>query len=104
MQWRMDISLSVERNAPAWPQIRAVIQNQRWMRAEPPLAKAFTCSSVAMVVSPGNVVSSAPCAQPRLTASCSDRAGQQAVEEAGREAVAAADAVDAHPVRTSARR
>ena len=31
-----------------------------WMRAEPPLAKALTWSSVAMVVSPGNVVSNAP--------------------------------------------
>ena len=30
------------------------------------------CSTVAMVVSPGNVVSKAPCAQPRFTASCSD--------------------------------
>ena len=45
---------------------------QRWMRADPPLAKAFTCSTVAMVVSPGKVVSSAPWAQPRLTASCSE--------------------------------
>ncbi len=43
----------------------------RWIRAEPPLAKACTCSTVAMLVSPGNVVSSAPWAQPRLTASCS---------------------------------
>ena len=63
------------------------------MRAEPPLAKARTCSRVAMVVSPGKVVSSAPCAQPRLTASCSGLAGQQAVEEAGGKAIAAADAV-----------
>ena len=44
----------------------------RWMRAEPPLANARTCSSVAMVVSPGKVVSSAPCAQPSLTASSGD--------------------------------
>ena len=44
----------------------------RWMRAEPPFAKARTCSTVAMVVSPGNVVSSAPCAQPSFTASCGD--------------------------------
>ena len=42
---------------------------QRWMRAEPPLASALTCSTVAIVVSPGNVVSKAPCAQPSLTAS-----------------------------------
>ena len=42
--------------------------SQRWMRADPPLAKARTCSSVAIVVSPGNVVISAPCAQPSLTA------------------------------------
>jgi len=44
-------------------------RNYRWMRADPPLAKARTCSTVAMVVSPGKVVSSAPCAQPSLTAS-----------------------------------
>ena len=49
---------------------RAAWTTYRWMRAEPPLANAFTCSTVAIVVSPGNVVSSAPCAQPRLTASC----------------------------------
>ena len=42
------------------------------MRADPPLANARTCSSVAIVVSPGNVVSSAPCAQPSLTASSGD--------------------------------
>ena len=41
----------------------------RWMRAEPPWAKARTCSIVAMVVSPGNVVSNAPCAHPSFTAS-----------------------------------
>ena len=63
------------------------------MRAEPPLAKALTCSTVAIVVSPGNVVSSAPCAQPSLTASCSGFARQQAIEEARRKAVAAADPV-----------
>ena len=39
------------------------------MRAEPPLANAFTCSNVAMVVSPGNVVSRAPCAHPSFNAS-----------------------------------
>ena len=55
--------------------------------------KARTCSSVAMVVSPGKVVSSAPCAQPRLTASCSGFAGQQAVEKAGGKAIPAADPV-----------
>ena len=43
----------------------------RWIRAEPPLANARTCSTVAMLVSPGKVVSSAPWAQPRFTASCS---------------------------------
>ena len=42
----------------------------RCTRAEPPPARSRTCRSVAIVVSPGNVVSSAPCAQPRLTASC----------------------------------
>ena len=36
------------------------------MRAEPPRAKARTCSAVAIVVSPVKVVRSAPCAQPSL--------------------------------------
>ena len=64
------------------------------MRAEPPLANARTCSSVAIVVSPGKVVSSAPCAQPSLSASSGSSPAQQAVEEARGEAVAAADAVE----------
>lgn len=42
---------------------------QRWMRAEAPRAKARTCSRLAMVVSPGNVVRSAPWAHPSFTAS-----------------------------------
>ena len=41
----------------------------RWMRADPPWASARTWASVAMVVSPGKVVSRAPCAQPRRSAS-----------------------------------
>ncbi len=41
----------------------------RWIRADPPFANARTCSAVAMVVSPGKVVSSAPWAQPSRTAS-----------------------------------
>jgi hypothetical protein len=45
------------------------VAHYRWMRADPPLAKARTCSTVAMVVSPGKVVSNAPCAHPSLTAS-----------------------------------
>ena len=40
--------------------------------AEPPFASALTCSTVAIVVSPGKVVSSAPCAQPSFTASSSE--------------------------------
>ena len=63
------------------------------MRAEPPLANAFTCSTVAIVVSPGNVVSNAPCAQPRLTDCLWRFAGEQSVEETRRKAVAAAHAV-----------
>ena len=47
-----------------------------------------------MVTSPGKVVSRAPCAQPRRSASSGDRPGEQAVDQAGGEAVAAADAVD----------
>ena len=43
-----------------------------WIRALPPLAKFSTCSAVAIVVSPGKVVSKAPCAQPRFTASCGE--------------------------------
>jgi len=35
-------------------------ENQRWMRAEPPAANARTSASVAIVVSPGKVVSRAP--------------------------------------------
>ena len=68
------------------------------------MAKARTCSSVAMVVSPGKVVSSAPCAQPSLSASSGFGPGQQAVEEAGREAVAAAHAVEHVELARSARR
>jgi hypothetical protein len=45
---------------------------QRWMRAEPPAAKARTWSRLAIVVSPGNVVSSAPWAQPSFSASSGD--------------------------------
>ena len=37
------------------------------MRAEPPCARERTCATVAIVVSPGKVVSSAPCAQPSFT-------------------------------------
>ena len=46
-----------------------------------------------MVVSPGNVVSSAPWAHPSFTASAADIARQQSVEEARRESIAAAYAV-----------
>ncbi len=48
---------------------RVGVAGHRWIRAEPPLANARTCSTVAIVVSPGNVVISAPCAHPSLTAS-----------------------------------
>src|ERR1700685_216161 len=44
----------------------------RCIRADPPCANARTCSTVAMVVSPGKVVSSAPWAQPSLTDSSGD--------------------------------
>lgn len=46
-----------------------------------------------MVVSPGYVVSRAPCAQPRRSASFDGEHRQEPVEEARREAVSAADAV-----------
>src|SRR5579864_5391814 len=51
---------------------RSITVPHRWMRADPPLANARTCSRVAIVVSPGNVVSRAPWAQPRRTASLGD--------------------------------
>ena len=60
------------------PRCRAALRRahrvppQRTMRAELPPASVRTWSSVAMVVSPGNVVSSAPCAQPSRTASSGD--------------------------------
>ena len=44
----------------------------RCTRAEPPFANARTCSTVDIVVSPGKVVSSAPCAHPSLTDSSGD--------------------------------
>jgi hypothetical protein len=44
----------------------------RAILAEPPWANARTWSRLAIVVSPGKVVSSAPCAQPRRTASSGD--------------------------------
>ena len=46
-----------------------------------------------MVVSPGKVVSSAPCAQPSRSASSRRFARQQPIEEARRESVAAAHAI-----------
>ena len=48
------------------------LYSQRLIRVEPPLANARTSSTVAIVVSPGKVVISAPCAQPRCTASSSE--------------------------------
>jgi hypothetical protein len=41
----------------------------RWTRADPPLANVSTSSRPVMVTSPGNVVISAPCAQPSRRAS-----------------------------------
>ncbi len=46
-----------------------------------------------MVVSPGNVVRSAPWAQPSLTASSGRLIRQQAIDEPGCKAIAAADAI-----------
>ncbi len=42
---------------------------QRWILADPPAANALTCAADAIVVSPGKLVSKAPCANPSLTAS-----------------------------------
>ena len=46
-----------------------------------------------MVVSPGKVVSKAPCAQPKLDGFVFRLASEQAVNKAGGKAIAAADAV-----------
>ena len=46
-----------------------------------------------MLVSPGVVMASAPCAAPYCTASCGRLACEEAVNQAGGETVAAADAV-----------
>ena len=62
---------------------------------------ARTWSSVAMVVSPGKVVSSAPWAQPSLTASSGSRR-EQPIKETSRETIAAAHAVVEHPVQRPA--
>lgn len=52
---------------------RSTSAPQRRMRAEPCAANASTSSSVDMVVSPGELATSAPCAQPSSTASSSSR-------------------------------
>ncbi len=52
--------------------VALVTGRSAWMRAEPPFDSDFTCSTVAIVVSPGKVVISAPCDQPRFTDSCSE--------------------------------
>ena len=71
-----------------------MILDQRCTRADPPLASASTSASLAMVTSPGKVVSSAPWAQPRRSDFLGRSAREQAVDQPGGEAVAAADAVD----------
>jgi hypothetical protein len=57
------------------------------------LGEGFHLFDVAMVVSPGKVVSRAPWAQPRRTASSGVLPAEQAVDEAGGVTVAAAHAV-----------
>jgi hypothetical protein len=69
------------------------------MRAEPPCANARTCSAVAIVVSPGKVVSNAPCAQPSLPVKVARlqlrrRFVRAVVEDDGRADALAAVAVD----------
>ena len=76
----------------------------RWTRAEPPCAKARTCSRVAIVVSPGNVVSIAPCAHPSLSASPASQPGEQAIEQARRVSRRRRRCGRGHPVRRSAQR
>ena len=66
---------------------------QRAMRAEPPRITASTSGSVAMLVSPGVVMASAPCATPHWTAHSCTFAGKQSIDQAGSERVATADSV-----------
>ena len=66
----------------------------RLTRAPPPATRCSTSASVAMDVSPGVVMARAPWAAPYSTASIDGEALQQAVDQAGGEAVAAADAVE----------
>ena len=65
----------------------------RWTRAVPPFITRSTSARLAIVVSPGVVIARAPWAAPQSTAHCGALAGQEAVDEAGGEGVAAADAV-----------
>ena len=66
----------------------------RRIRAPPPRTSRSTSASVAIEVSPGVVIASAPCAAPYSTAVCRSLAVQEPVDQAGGEAVAAADAVE----------
>ena len=63
-------------------------------RAEPPLASASTSSSLAMVTSPGKVVRSGAVGPAEAERFLGRSPGDQAVDQAGGEAVAAADAVE----------
>ena len=65
----------------------------RCTRAPEPRIRASTSASVAIDVSPGVVIASAPCAAPYSTASA-EVAGQQPVDQTGREAVAATNPVE----------
>ena len=53
-----------------------------------------TSASVAMLVSPGVVMASAPCATPHFTAHSTGFAGQEPVDQAGGKAVAAAHSIE----------
>ena len=82
------------------PELRAAerqaaeLDHQRLTRAPAPPTSERTSASVAVEVSPGVVIASAPCAAPYSTASCRLHAREQPVDEPGDEAVAAADAVE----------
>ncbi len=66
----------------------------RCTRAVPPWARASTSASFAMLTSPGKVVTSAAVRPAQPQGLLGRAAGQQAVDQPGREAVAAADAAE----------
>ena len=75
------------------PQFAIRNASYRLTRAVPPFMTRSTSASVAMLVSPGVVMASAPWAAPHSTAYCGPLAREKAVDQTRGEAIAAADAV-----------